>query len=252
MTLRRVAEKLSHRFVIPRRLPSPFNTRIFTSTEGGLRYLRPSLDRADPMLFRLADQLVEPGSVVWDIGANMGLFAFAAACKTGAAGRVIAVEADPYNANLLRRSVAIQPATSARVEVIPVAISDQVGIATFQIAQRNRATNALRGFGSSQMGGVREEQLVPTFTLDTIDEHLPAPDVLKIDVEGAEILALSGGRNVLERQPVLICEVSKQNSSTVAQMLRAFGYEFFDAEDDQRRSPVDDPPFNLLALPSSA
>lgn len=100
------------------------------------------------------------------------------------------------------------------------------------------------------MGGVRYEQLVPTLTLDLILETLPAPDVLKIDVEGAAVLALSGARAVLEQRPVLICEVYKKNASTVAQILPTFDYEFFDADENQRRAAVDELPFNLLALPT--
>jgi hypothetical protein len=87
MPLRAVLEQASHRLVIRRRLPPPFAAaRIYTSPEGGLRYLKPRMDRVDPVLLRLVTETVRPGDTVWGIGANIGLFSFAAAVAVGADG----------------------------------------------------------------------------------------------------------------------------------------------------------------------
>jgi FkbM family methyltransferase len=56
---------------------------------------------------RLAAETVGPGNTVWDIGANLGLFGFAAAVAAGPSGRVLAVEPDTALAGLLRRSAAV-------------------------------------------------------------------------------------------------------------------------------------------------
>src|SRR5579863_2382789 len=228
--LRLAVEQASHRFVVRRRLPPPFDSaRIYVSTEGGLRYLARPMARVDPPLLQLAAEVVRHGDTVWDIGANLGLFSFAAAVMAGSEGRVLAVEPDTDLVGLLRRSAAAA-AGHAPVEILPVAISDDLSVARFHIARRNRATSHLAGFGSAMAGGVRSTRLVPTVTLDWLAARFPAPDVLKIDVEGAELSALAGGGQVLADSPVVICEVSGQNTAAVSSLLAGHGYTLYDGD----------------------
>ena len=96
---------------------------------------------------------------------------------------------------------------------------------------------------------VRETQTVPTVTLDSLVEHFPIPDMVKIDVEGAELLVLEGGSKVLNNHPTLHCEVPERNTSAVQQLLNDFGYTLFDADDTPPRMPVQgELPFNVLAV----
>ena len=252
MSVRSAVEDASHRIVVRRRLPRPFESaRIYVSTEGGLRYLARPMAGVDPLLLRLAAEVVRPGDTVWDIGANLGLFTFAAAVLAGEEGQVLAVEADTDLVGLLRRSAAVSTSTGthAPVEVLPAAVSDELSVARFQVARRNRATSHLAGFGSSMTGGTRSTRLVPTVTLDSLADRLPAPDVIKVDVEGAEVPVLAGGHRVLSRQPTVICEVSKQNAEAVAEVLIRHGYTLYDgARPPRERAAVSVAPFNTLAI----
>ena len=249
MGLRWALERASHRIVVRRRLPPPFaSARIYVSTEGGLRYLARTMAEVDPMLLRLVAEVVRPGDTVWDIGANMGLFSFAAAVAAGPAGRVLAVEPDTKLAGQLRRSAA-EGADRAPVEILPAAVSDDLSVARFHVARRSRATSHLAGFGTAMTGGTRSTQLVPTVTLDWLAARFPVPDVLKIDVEGAEVAVLSGGAGVLARSPTVICEVSAQNADAVTGLLASHGYTLYDGERrDGGRVPVAAAPFNTLAV----
>jgi FkbM family methyltransferase len=249
VSARAALEQMTHRFALRRRLPAPFDAaRIYMSSEGGLKYLRPRLGSIDPTLLRLVTEVVRPADVVWDIGANLGLFSFAAAVAAGPRGRVLAIEPDTLLVGLLRRSIAANRG-QAPVDVLPVAISDSLGVSRLQIARRNRATSHLEGFGNAQTGGVRATELVPTVTLDWLAERFPVPNVIKIDVEAAEIKVLTGSESVLRSYPKIICEVSSCNSQATADLLVHHGYSVYDGELlAAQRTPVATAPWTTLAI----
>lgn len=252
MLIRSSLEQATHRIVVRRRLPAPFAAaRIYVSSEGGLRYLGRGMARVDPPLLRLAAEMVRPGNTVWDIGANLGLFSFAAAVAAGPGGSVLAVEPDTVLAGLLRRSAALNRG-HAPVDVLPAAVSDDLSVARFHTARRNRSTNHLDGFGTSQTGGVRATDLVPTFTLDWLATHFAAPDVIKIDVEEAEAAVLAGGSRVLGLASKIICEVAARNFAVVRDTLNRHGYVLYDGDrPSAERVPVGDAQWNTLAVRES-
>src|SRR5437764_9039310 len=118
MAIRGIVERFGRRVVFKRRLPAEFGRlAVLVSPEAGLKFWRRDLSKTDPLLLRACRELVRPGDVVWDIGANVGLFSFAAAALAGPHGRVLAVEADTWLVDLLRRS-ARQHRTKAPVDVL--------------------------------------------------------------------------------------------------------------------------------------
>src|SRR5271166_4864713 len=104
MGVRRWAEHLSRGVVLRRRLPSKFGRLpIYVTPEAGLRYWS-AMSRVDPMLYDMAEEMVKQGSVVWDVGANVGLFSFCAAALAGKSGLILAIEPDFWLAHLINRS----------------------------------------------------------------------------------------------------------------------------------------------------
>jgi FkbM family methyltransferase len=191
--------------------------------------------------------------VVWDLGANVGLFAFAAAFAAGPSGRVLAVEADGWLAGLIALSARAAPPSHAPVEVLAAAVADVPGTVELCIARRGRAGNHLQNVpGSTQTGGTREVRQVAAVTPDSLLGRSPAPQVVKIDVEGAELLCLLGAARLLrEVRPVLLCEVTEENAGEVGALLRGHGYTLFDAATAPgQRRPLDRPAWNTLALPA--
>ncbi len=251
--LRTIAEHLSRSQSFRYRLPEIYGgCRFYVTPESGLRYWLPNRAiKADEALLRSAVETVKLGSLVWDVGANMGLFSFAAAGLAGVQGRVYAFEPDAVMARLLRRSARLNP-QAAPVEVIPCAVAQDLGLAQFEIAQRSRASNALEGFQLSQGGGVRELETVLTVSLDWLAERIPPPDVLKIDVEGAELVVFRGARQLLKtKRPVLLFEMTRSNWDEESRLLGDLGYTLYDSElPSGERKPLTGPAYNILGIPS--
>lgn len=252
LVARTLIESSTRTWVYRRRLPDLFaGTSIFVTPSAGLKYLFRSMADIDPTLLRNVSELVRPGDVVWDIGANVGLFAFSAAVRAGHKGRVIAFEPDIWLVQLLRKSAAIQPETSAPVSIVATAVASSVSLQSMMIASRSRASNALAGYGYSQMGSVSETQVVVTLNLDWLAARLPAPNVIKCDVEGAELEVFAGQTDILDRiRPVIICEVGAKTSVKISDIFTTASYRLYDGE--QPLSPdaeVIRASWNTVAIP---
>lgn len=251
--MRGLIQRLSRERIVRRRLPRAFGGhRLYVSPDASLRYWRPGLGAADPLLLRLAAELVVSGARVWDVGANVGLFAFAAAFRAGPGGEVVAVEADDWLAGLLRRSARRMPPGYAPVAVVTAAVAEAPGIAELCIARRGRAASHLGDVaGSSQAGGTREVAHVAQAPLDALLTRFAPPQVVKIDVEGAEVRCLAGAERLLaEARPAIVCEVATANAAAAAAILVRHRYTIFDATAaPAARVPLAAAPWSTLALP---
>jgi FkbM family methyltransferase len=251
---RRLVERFARGTVIRRSLPLDVGAaRIYVSPDSQLKYLKRDLGTAEQSLLDQARALVRPGMRVWDIGANIGVFAFAAAGLAGVAGRVLAVEADPWLFSLLqrsRRAAAGQREAHAAVDLLCAAAAGAERVARFSIAARGRAANALEGMGGTQTGGSREAIMVGQVTLDDILAASFVPDLVKIDIEGAELLALSAAQHLLAARPLVLVEVGSANAKPLADLFRSAGYDLFDsARPLQSIRPIAECVWDTLAVP---
>lgn len=150
-------------------------------------------------------RLLRPGATVYDVGANVGFTAVLAARCVGETGRVVAFEPLPNNAAQIRVNADLNG--FARVQVHQVAVGDADGDAEFRVSAAP-TWGRLAGAGATpeQCGTTR----VPVCRLDTLvaSGACPDPHFIKMDVEGAEAAALTGGRSVLTRaMPVMVIEL---------------------------------------------
>ena len=90
----------------------------------------------EPVLSDLIWRIVGEGDICIDVGANVGYFTLIMAKKVGGSGKVIAIEAAPGNARLLKSNVELN-GFGDRVRVIEAAVSDSAGDVTFYIHPKN-------------------------------------------------------------------------------------------------------------------
>lgn len=176
---------------------------------------------AEPHLQRAIRKYVAAGDTVYDVGANMGYFSLALAKQVGPAGRVIAFEPVPQNLELLRTN--INNNHLQNVQVFDSAASDRNGEATIRIAD-SMATGSLI-WHKSDAGAIQFQ--IRTVAIDDLVDagRIPKPSFIKVGVEGAEGLALSGmRRTVAVAKPVLFIETSETGRETTWSVLRELGY----------------------------
>jgi FkbM family methyltransferase len=128
--------------------------------------------------------LIRPGDVVLDAGANIGVYTLLLSGAVGA-GRVIAVEPDPTNLELLRQNVARNACTN--VTVLPCALGGKTCQVGLTQDPRNRGALSVTDAGAAGAVGVPMRRAA-----DVLRELRARPRVMKVDVEGAEPDVLAG------------------------------------------------------------
>lgn len=152
--------------------------------------------RGDRLALDLWDSLCRPGATVLDVGANLGLYGLRAARRVGPTGRVIAFEADPDNARLLRQSVARNRLDNLVVRAEAVAAA--VGSVRLFIRPEHKGDSEL-----GYLGGDRPSVEVPATTLDAALVGDQRVDLMKLDIQGAEALAIQGMEALVAASPEL-------------------------------------------------
>ena len=189
--------KRAHEFVLDH-LPGD---HLVSTLPGGERIRATARYRQlswNPEEYRAIRTAVRPGDVVIDAGANVGSYTLLFAIWAGAEGRVFAFEPAPDAREGLRRHVELN-GLADRVEIGPFALSSMVGSVRFHVDGAS-GTNAIAV--ASDRAAARAIE-VETTTIDAFCEgHRLRPDVVKIDVEGAELDVIKGARQVLARPGV--------------------------------------------------
>ena len=161
----------------------------------------------------LLRELVRPGDVCVDVGAAGGAHLFVMAQQAGRWGRIVGVEPRPGSSRVLERLVRLA-GLDARVSLHQLALTDRPGTIELRVpvvptrAHLDGSTQDVRRTAAFARLPHRRIE-VETCTLDALmaAEGLERLDVLKCDVEGAELLVLAGASGVLrEMRPIVIIE----------------------------------------------
>ncbi len=180
----------------------------------------------EPDLQSALRELIVPGWVIYDVGANIGYVSLLLAKAAGEGGRVFAFEALPANVERLRRNVALN-GMAARVTVVAAAVTQAAGPVRFFVHESG-------GMGKVEGSAGREEQYQAEAVVEglSLDEFVyaqgnPPPQAVKMDIEGGEVLALPGMRRLLaEARPLMLMELHGPDSARAAwETLTAAGYQ---------------------------
>ena len=161
---------------------------------------------------------------VLDIGAHIGLYTLRAARAVGPNGKVIAVECDPSNFNILKRNISLNRLNN--VILVDCALSDTDGYMNVYLSWDPLLTTTdVKRYKPRR---IRRCASIRSMTVDTLLEQLGIHkiDWMKVDVEGAEMRVLRGAVRTIEKSKdlKLIVEISEENLKEVLEYLQKFGF----------------------------
>lgn len=180
------------------------------------------------------------GKVVYDIGANVGIMTLFFARAVGATGSVVAFEPHPYSFQRLSRNVGVNRLRNVRL--VKKGAGEASAMLVMYQPSRHLSGATLDGERAARFG---EGRLLDfTVEIDTLDNmiealFLPAPDFVKIDVEGFEEQVLKGALRTIERhRPAFFVEIHRLADETpttakVIEILKAYGYTFYHVENGE-------------------
>lgn len=188
------------------------------------------------------------GDVVLDIGANVGWFSLVAAKYIGANGKVHAFEPRPDTGRALARTIADNRLGDV-VRFWPYALTDRAGTVEIEWAPNSDNPGGTHLAGKSRLSGAAHA----TVQAAPLDELLPdiAPDVVKMDIEGAEPLAVRGMVKALSRNlPPILSElhrgqlkrVSNTSPGEYIELLSSLGYACYLLENGRPGEHLEDFP----------
>jgi len=160
-------------------------------------------------LQQAVDELVQPGWVVYDVGANIGYISLMLARRVGETGQVFSFEALPANVQRLQQNIALN-GLQERVWVVSAAVVDRAAPVHFLVHPSNSMGKAVGSAGRDKIHEYQQEIEVMGITLDgfVFDENHPAPQMIKMDIEGGEVLAVQGMQRILaELRPLMLIEL---------------------------------------------
>lgn len=201
--LRRIQPHLPDRYLlVPTR--SGWLRLNFRRDPGAVRRV---LRTFEPSKYERIRELLPPGGTFVDVGANVGEFTVFGGRVSGPDGRVLAVEVEPTNARWLRENVR-RHGLSHRVDVAEVAAADHDGETELILSSSASIHTIVESELHEQIDDLKPvgRITVPTRRLDgLLAEHgFRQPDVVKIDVEGAELMVLRGAPQLLSGDAPLV------------------------------------------------
>ena len=169
----------------------------------------------EPELQAAIKNFVRPGDVAYDVGANIGYISLLFARAVGSSGRVFSFEALSDNQLRLEANLSLNPSLGV-VRLVPQAVVDKPREVEFLV-------HASGGMGKATGSAGRQEQYQETLKVlgTSLDNFVfaqdnPPPDIIKLDIEGGEVMAMPGMTRLLtEVRPLFFIELHGPEAARV-------------------------------------
>jgi FkbM family methyltransferase len=173
------------------------------------------LDAYEPLETEIVRRYLEPGQVFLDIGANVGWFTMLASTIVGNLGHIHSFEPRRPTVDYLKRSIALSGLTElVTVHDFGLADASREVILAWEPVARNPGHTYLKG-EETETRRATETPRAPVRRLDDLEiKHV---DLIKMDIEGAELLALEGAVSTIEaNRPIVLSEVYPEQLKAVS------------------------------------
>lgn len=185
----------------------------------------------EPVASQVYHQFVKPGYTVYDLGANTGIHSLLFSKLVGKTGKVFAMEPLPENIKEIESIISLNHVEN--IEIIDKAIAEKSGTLKFKMGNTNKQ-GSLVGIGCE----TGDEIEVKVTTLDQlIHTGLPLPDFIKIDIEGAESLAVEGfSQSINQSYPIFAIDLhTPEQDVKVGKFFQKHGYKLYRLGDENAK-----------------
>ncbi|NOY42655.1 MAG: FkbM family methyltransferase [Planctomycetes bacterium] len=183
-------------------------------------------------------QAIKEGDTVLEVGGHVGYLSVFFDNLVGESGKVVVFEPGENNLKYIQANTLGLPS----IEIVKSAVSNTDGTATFFEESLTGQNNSLvvdykvfyKNRANAYSSAKYSRREVATVRLDTFcNERELSPNVIKIDIEGAELMALESGSQMFTKsKPLLMVEVTRQEKQ-VFDFLTGLGYQLFSPEGQQ-------------------
>ncbi|MFN7918882.1 MAG: FkbM family methyltransferase [Bryobacteraceae bacterium] len=204
-------------------------------------------------------EIVQPGMTVWDCGTYIGYYTIFFARRVGPSGRVVAVEPDPRNRARTEQNLSLNGLTNVNSQ--DLAIAGATGVMNLLLSDDTNSHlegGYWVGAGDDRERWARREGSLSRLPIQcsTLDDafferQLPKPDLIKLDIEGAEKDALLGtSRLVASIRPLFVIELHNPECDKAAwQWAQACRYRLFSLDSRRVLTEPDSVCGTLLCTP---
>jgi len=228
----------------------------WNDTLSRLIYLRSPFEKNEEKFVR---SFLEPGMIVFDVGAHHGFYTLLASMKVTSTGLVVAFEPSPREVERLKWNLKLNRCRNSKIEQIAIGSSRQEANLHVCLGERT-------GFNSLRPPNVQEPTRQIRVQMTTLDNYVSENkidhvDFLKVDTEGGDLDVLKGATSIMrsESAPIIMCEVQDIRTrewgypaGDIVEFARACNYEPFSIiEDGRLRACTDKTEYdeNLVFVP---